>query len=108
MAERDQGDTGTVTRTRTKTQRKVAKPPRYKVLLHNDDFTSREFVVEVLKVVFHRPESEATRIMLHVHQNGVGIAGVYSYEVAETKVLTVEALAREREFPLMLSIEPED
>jgi len=108
MAERDQADTGTVTRTRTKTQRKVAKPPRYKVLLHNDDFTSREFVVEVLKVVFHRPESEATRIMLHVHQNGVGIAGVYSYEVAETKVLTVEALAREREFPLMLSIEPED
>lgn len=108
MAERDQGDTGTVTRTRTKTQRKVAKPPRYKVLLHNDDFTSREFVVEVLKVVFHRAEPDATRIMLHVHQNGVGIAGVYSYEVAETKVLTVEALAREREFPLMLSIEPED
>ena len=108
MAERDQSDTGTVTRTRTKTQRKVAKPPRYKVLLHNDDFTSREFVVEVLKVVFHRPEPDATRIMLHVHQNGVGIAGVYSYEVAETKVLTVEALAREREFPLMLSIEPED
>jgi ATP-dependent Clp protease adaptor protein ClpS len=108
MAEREQGDTGTITRTRTKTKRKLAKPPRFKVLLHNDDFTSREFVVEVLMVVFHRPEQEAVRIMLHVHNNGIGIAGVYSYEVAETKVRTVESLARAREYPLMLSIEPEE
>ena len=108
MAERDQSDTGTITRTRTKTERKLRKPPRYKVLLHNDDYTTREFVVEVLKGVFHRPEPEAAQIMLHVHHNGVGVAGVYTYEVAEVKVRTVESLARQREFPLMLSIEPEE
>ena len=108
MAERDQSDTGTITRTRTKTERKLRKPPRYKVLLHNDDYTTREFVVEVLKGVFHRPETEAVQIMLHVHHNGVGVAGVYTYEVAEVKVRTVESLARQREFPLMLSIEPEE
>jgi ATP-dependent Clp protease adaptor protein ClpS len=108
MAERDQSDTGTITRTRTKTERKLRKPPRYKVLLHNDDYTTREFVVEVLKGVFHRPEAEAVQIMLHVHHNGVGVAGIYTYEVAEVKVRTVESLARQREFPLMLSIEPEE
>jgi ATP-dependent Clp protease adaptor protein ClpS len=108
MAERDQSETGTITRTRTRTERKLKKPPRYKVLLHNDDFTTREFVVEVLRNVFHRPEPEAVQIMLHVHNNGVGIAGVYTYEIAEMKVRTVEALARQREYPLMLSIEPED
>jgi ATP-dependent Clp protease adaptor protein ClpS len=108
MAERDQSDTGTITRTRTRTERKLKKPPRYKVLLHNDDFTTREFVVEVLRTVFHRPEPEAVQIMLHVHNNGVGVAGVYTYEIAEMKVRTVEALARQREYPLMLSIEPED
>ena len=108
MSERDQSETGTITRTRTKTERKLQKPPLYKVLLHNDDYTTREFVVEVLKAVFHRQEQEAIRIMLHVHHNGVGIAGVYTYEVAEMKVRTVENLARQREFPLMLSIEPEE
>lgn len=108
MAEKDESGTGTITRTRQKTQRKLKKPPRYKVLLHNDDYTTREFVVEVLKTVFHRPEPEAVQIMLHVHNNGVGVAGVYSFEVAETKVRTVESLAQQREFPLMLSIEPED
>jgi ATP-dependent Clp protease adaptor protein ClpS len=108
MADKDQSDTGTITRTRTKTERKLRKPPRYKVLLHNDDYTTREFVVEVLKGVFHRPEPEAVQIMLHVHHNGVGVAGVYTYEVAEVKVRTTESLARQREFPLMLSIEPEE
>ncbi|MDH5671658.1 MAG: ATP-dependent Clp protease adaptor ClpS [Myxococcales bacterium] len=100
-------ETGIITRTRTQTRRKLARPPRYKVLLHNDDYTTREFVVEILKLVFHRSEPEAVQIMLHVHHNGVGIAGVYSYEVAETKVRTVEAMARARDYPLMLSIEPE-
>jgi ATP-dependent Clp protease adaptor protein ClpS len=65
-------------------------------------------VVEILKGVFHRAEPDAVRIMLHVHHNGVGVAGVYTYEVAEMKVRTVEALAQQREYPLMLSIEPED
>ena len=108
MSENTDSESGTVTKTRTKTERKLEKPPRYKVLLHNDDYTTREFVVEVLKVVFHKPEPDAVRIMLHVHQNGLGVAGVYTYEVADMKVRTVEALARQREYPLMLSIEPED
>jgi ATP-dependent Clp protease adaptor protein ClpS len=101
-------DGGVVTETRTRPQPKLRKPPLYKVLLHNDDFTTREFVVEVLQTVFHHPEPEAVRIMLHVHQRGVGVAGVFTFEVAETKVRTVEALARQREFPLMLSLEPAD
>ena len=101
-------ETGIVTRTKTKAAPKVAKPPLYRVLLHNDDYTTREFVVEVLKTIFHRAEQDAVQIMLHVHHNGVGVAGVYTYEVAETKVRTVETLAKQREYPLMLSIEPED
>jgi ATP-dependent Clp protease adaptor protein ClpS len=108
MAEDRDNETGIVTRTKAKAERKVAKPPLFRVLLHNDDYTTREFVVEVLKTVFHRAEGEAVQIMLHVHHNGVGVAGVYTYEVAETKVRTVEALAKQREYPLMLSIEPED
>ena len=86
MSDRNPTETGTITRTRTKTERKLKKPPLYKVLLHNDNYTTREFVVAVLKEVFHQSESDAVRIMLHVHHNGVGVAGVYTYEVAETKV----------------------
>lgn len=108
MSEKDDSETGVITRTRTATEKKLQKPPRYKVLLHNDDYTTREFVVDVLRTIFHRAEPDAVRIMLHVHQNGVGVAGVYTYEVAEMKVRSVEGLARRREFPLMLSIEPED
>lgn len=108
MSEERDLETGIVTRRRTRTARKLQKPPLYRVLLHNDDYTTREFVVDVLRTVFHRPEPEAVQIMLHVHQNGIGIAGVYTYEVAETKTRTVESLARQREFPLMLSMEPED
>ena len=108
MADQNQSETGTITRTRTRTERKLEKPPLHKVLLHNDDYTTREFVVEVLKTVFHRPEPEAVQIMLHVHNNGVGVAGVFTFEVAEMKVRTVETLAQQREFPLMLSIEPEE
>jgi ATP-dependent Clp protease adaptor protein ClpS len=110
MAERDDkdGGTGVITRTHTGTERKLKKPPLYKVLMHNDDYTTREFVVEILRGVFHKAQEEAVQIMLHVHQNGVGVAGVYTYEVAEMKVRQVEALATEREFPLMLTIEPEE
>jgi ATP-dependent Clp protease adaptor protein ClpS len=99
---------GIVTRTRTKTAKKLKEPPLYRVLLHNDDYTTREFVVDVLRSVFHRPEPEAVQIMLHVHHNGIGVAGVYTFEVAEMKVQEVNDLARQREYPLMLSIEPED
>jgi ATP-dependent Clp protease adaptor protein ClpS len=77
----------------------------YKVILLNDDYTPMEFVVEILKVVFHKPHAEATKIMLHVHQNGMGVAGVFPYEVAETKVRTVEELARQGEFPLKCVME---
>ncbi len=97
-----------VTRTRSKKARKLKKPSLHRVLLHNDDYTTREFVVDILRTVFHRAEPEAVQVMLHVHQNGVGVAGVYTFEVAEMKVHQVENLAREREYPLMLSIEPED
>jgi ATP-dependent Clp protease adaptor protein ClpS len=77
----------------------------YKVILLNDDYTPMEFVVEILKVVFHKQHAEATRIMLHVHQNGMGVAGVFPYEIAETKVRTVEELARQSEFPLKCVME---
>ena len=99
------GDTVVERRTRPETRTK--KPPMYKVILLNDDYTPMEFVVEILKVVFHKQHAEATRIMLHVHQNGMGIAGVYPYEVAETKVHTVEELAREALYPLKCVMEKE-
>ena len=94
--------------TETRRQERVKKPRMYRVLMHNDDYTTREFVVEVLRSVFRHSESEAVRIMLHVHYNGLGVAGVYTREVAETKIQTVEQLAREREYPLQLSMEPEE
>ncbi len=90
-----------------KSKPKLQKPPLYKVLLHNDDYTTREFVVAILKEVFHRSETDAVQIMLHVHKNGIGVAGVYTYEVAETKVNKVLRLAREYEYPLRCSMEPE-
>jgi ATP-dependent Clp protease adaptor protein ClpS len=96
--------TGLVLDERTRTK----KPPMYKVLLHNDDYTTREFVVWVLQTVFHKNEGDAIAIMSHVHNNGVGIAGVYTFEVAETKVTKTTSLAKAQQFPLQLSIEPTD
>ena len=101
-----ENDFGVVTR--PETERKVKKPRMYRVLLHNDDYTTREFVVDVLRGVFHHSETEAIRVMLHVHNTGIGVAGVFTFEVAETKIHTVEQLAREREFPLRLTMEPEE
>lgn len=108
MAERFDTDEGVVTKTRDKTERKVQKPRLYKVLLHNDNYTTREFVVEILRSIFHKSETEAVAVMLHVHQQGMGVAGVYTFEVAETKTETVQSLAHEYEFPLRLTIEPEE
>jgi ATP-dependent Clp protease adaptor protein ClpS len=96
-----------VTERRTKEQTRTKKPPLYKCILLNDDYTPMEFVVEILKQVFHKPHAEATRIMLHVHQNGMGIAGIYPHEIAETKVRTVEELARESQYPLKCVMEKE-
>lgn len=89
----------------TKSERKLKPPPLYRVLLHNDDYTTMEFVVQVLESVFHRSHAEATEIMLHIHRNGIGVAGTYTYEIAETKVAVVEALARRHEFPLKCTME---
>ena len=106
MAERDtQRDVGVVTRTKKKEE--VQRPKQYRVLLHNDDYTTMEFVVWILVSVFHHDETTATEIMLHVHRNGMGVAGTYPREVAEARVAKVEALARAHEFPLMTSMEEE-
>lgn len=100
---REEGETGVSTDTRT--EKKLQKPKMYKVLLHNDDYTTMEFVVFVLQSVFHLDETKAVQVMLHVHRSGIGVAGVYTREVAETRVSQVEALAREHEYPLRCSIE---
>ena len=89
----------------SETEEEVKKPSMYKVLLHNDDYTSMEFVVEILLFVFNKSVEDATMIMLKVHKEGIGVSGVYTYEVAETKVDTVHTLAREREFPLRCTME---
>src|SRR5712692_8708200 len=96
-----------VTERRTKEQTRTKKPSLYKCILLNDDYTPMEFVVEILKQIFHKSQAEATRIMLHVHQNGMGVAGVYPYEIAETKIHTVEELARESQLPLKCVMEKE-
>ena len=80
-------------------------PPMYKVLLHNDDYTTMEFVVEVLQKVFHKNAAEATRIMLLVHKTGSGVCGVFTEDVAETKVEIVHHLARKSGFPLRCTME---
>jgi ATP-dependent Clp protease adaptor protein ClpS len=89
------------------TEEDVIEPPMYKVLIHNDNYTTMEFVVEVLIYLFHKRVEEATRIMLNVHKQGVGICGTYPFEVAETKVDTVHLFAREKGFPLKCSMEKE-
>jgi len=91
----------------TESKPRLKRPPLYKVLLHNDDYTSMEFVVLILRTIFQRSETDAVRIMLQVHNQGVGVAGVYTYEVAEAKVAKVATLAREHEFPLLCSLEPD-
>jgi ATP-dependent Clp protease adaptor protein ClpS len=89
----------------TESKTDLKKPPLYKVLLHNDDFTTMEFVVYILQTVFQKQETEAFRIMMQVHTQGVGIAGVYTYEVAEMKVEKVANLARANEYPLLCTME---
>jgi ATP-dependent Clp protease adaptor protein ClpS len=89
------------------TRDEVTEPPLFRVLLHNDDYTTMEFVVEVLVTVFRKSVEEATRVMLNVHHRGIGLCGVFPYELAETKVETVESLARQRGFPLKCTMEKE-
>ncbi len=97
----DNPNTGVVVKARPKTR----KPALYKVLMLNDDYTPMEFVVHVLERFFQKTREEATRIMLHVHRRGVGVCGVFTYEVAETKVTQVMDLARQNQHPLQCTIE---
>jgi ATP-dependent Clp protease adaptor protein ClpS len=92
--------------TLAESKEKVDEPPLFKVLLHNDDYTTMEFVVWVLESVFNMPEEQAIQVMLNVHLRGVGVAGIYTYEVAETKVERTVTLAREHEYPLLATVEP--
>lgn len=92
---------------RTRKKSDVKKPSMYRVLLHNDDYTSMEFVTWVLMEVFHHTQVAATRIMLHIHRSGIGVAGVYTRDVAETRVEQVLKLSREAGHPLQCTMEPE-
>lgn len=100
----DENQTGLATKTRVKTK----KPSLYRVVVLNDDYTPMEFVVFILERLFNKSREEATRIMLHVHNHGVGVCGIYTYEVAETKVAQVRDLARRNEHPLQCDLERED
>jgi ATP-dependent Clp protease adaptor protein ClpS len=97
------GKTGLITKTRPETK----KPSLYKVLMLNDDYTPMEFVVHTLERFFNKSREEATRIMLHIHQRGVGVCGVFTYEVAETKVAQVMDFARQHQHPLQCRMEKE-
>jgi len=103
MSRRNEGETETVVQEKVKAK----KPTLYKVLLHNDDYTTMEFVVWLLMTVFHHDQQSAHRIIRHVHTKGIGVAGVYTREVAETKVQKTLQLARSHEFPLECTMEPE-
>ena len=91
--------------TKVETKKKLQKPSLYKVLLLNDDYTPMEFVVLVLESVFNKKQEEATQIMLHVHKNGIGVCGTFTYEVAESKCKSVMDLAKKHEHPLQCTME---
>jgi len=107
MSDEKRNDDGIQTGVVIKTRPKTKKPSMYKVLMLNDDYTPMEFVVHVLERFFNKNREEATQIMLHVHTRGVGICGVFTYEVAETKVTQVMDLARQNQHPLQCTIEKE-
>ena len=105
MAEHREGDEGTGLGVATRTRAKTKKPTPYKVLMLNDDYTPMEFVVLCLQRFFRMNMEDATRVMLHVHQKGVGVCGIFSYEVAETKVTQVIDFARQNQHPLQCTLE---
>ncbi len=89
------------------TKEEVREPSMYRVLLHNDDYTTMDFVVEILMTVFNKSMEESILIMMSVHRQGIGICGLYTFEIAETKMNSVHGLAREKGFPLRCSMEKE-
>jgi len=93
--------------TDSRTEQKLERPRLWRVLLHNDDYTTQDFVVWVLESIFHRQRGEAFAIMMSVHRSGMGVAGVYTHDVAETKLKATRQLAEEHEFPLLVTMEPE-
>jgi ATP-dependent Clp protease adaptor protein ClpS len=93
--------------TESRSDQKLERPRMWRVLLHNDDYTTQEFVVWVLETVFRKPRAEAFTIMMAVHRSGMGVAGVYTHDVAETKLKTTQQMAEEQEFPLLVTMEPE-
>lgn len=93
--------------TESRNDQKLERPRMWRVLLHNDDYTTQEFVVWVLETVFRKPRAEAFTIMMAVHRSGLGVAGVYTHDVAETKLKTTRQMAEEEEFPLLVTMEPE-
>jgi ATP-dependent Clp protease adaptor protein ClpS len=95
------------TLTESHTDERVENPRLWRVLLHNDDFTTQEFVVWILETVFHMPHAEAFAVMMRVHQAGIGVAGLFTRDVAETKVKATRQLAEQHEFPLLVTLEPE-
>jgi ATP-dependent Clp protease adaptor protein ClpS len=101
----DDGDSGSQVGIATKTRAKPKKPSQYKVLMLNDDYTPMEFVVLVLKRFFSMDLEQATRVMLHVHQRGVGVCGIFPYEIAETKVNQVMDFAKQNQHPLQCTLE---
>jgi ATP-dependent Clp protease adaptor protein ClpS len=100
-----QGQTRRQEGVQTAEREALKTPPLWRVVLHNDDYTSQDFVVMVLRTVFRKPEPEAVRIMMAVHKAGRGVAGVYSYDIAETKLQQVRNLAEAHEFPLLCTLE---
>ena len=93
--------------TESRSEQRLQRPSMWRVLLHNDDYTTQEFVVWVLETIFRKPRAEAFAIMLSVHQSGMGLAGVYTHDIAETKVKATKQLAEEHEYPLLVTMEPE-
>ncbi len=93
--------------TESRTEQRVQPPRMWRVLLHNDDYTTQEFVVWILETLFQKPRGEAFAIMMNVHRTGLGIAGVFTYDIAETKTKAAKQRAEEHEFPLLVTMEPE-
>jgi ATP-dependent Clp protease adaptor protein ClpS len=101
-------DLGESTLTESRSDQKVEQPRLWRVLLHNDDYTTQDFVVWILESIFNKPPAEAFTIMLSVHRSGLGLAGVYTHDVAETKLKAARQAAEDHEFPLLVTMEPDN